>query len=92
MSSNIENLEIKIRQVIEKMNSINLKTEELERKNSELTSQLEEKDKIISDLESRCEQVGEQSSKSNSEEKFGEEIKAKLTNALGKLDQIESML
>ena len=92
MNSNLENLESKINEVIEKMNSINDKTVNLEKENSELKSILEEKDRMIGDLESRCEQVEEQSTMSDSDRNNDEEIKTKISNALGKLDQIESML
>ncbi|MCH8126741.1 hypothetical protein IIC38_12385 [candidate division KSB1 bacterium] len=92
MNSNIENLEAKISQFIENLNSMKIKTENLGKEKLELESLLQEKDRIIGDLEQRCAQIEEQVSGSDSYTKYDERIKTKITNALGKLDQIESML
>jgi len=92
VNSNIENLEAKISQFIEKLNSMKIKTENLGKEKLELESLLQEKDRIIGDLEQRCEQSEAQVSGSNSDTKYDERIKTKITNAPGKLDQIESML
>ncbi len=92
MNSNIENLEAKIIQLIEKLNSMKNKTKNLENEKLELKSLLQEKDRIIGDLEQRCEQIEEQVSESDSYNKYDKRIKTKITNALVKLDQIESML
>lgn len=90
--SNIEQLEAKIGQVIERMRSLSDDSHNLEKENLELRSVLADKDRVISDLEARCEQYQADSAQSQPAASHSREIKKHLSSVLKKVDQLESLI
>lgn len=90
--SNIEKLEEKVNQVVQQVKFLREKNQELTRENTELKSMLEDRNRLIQTYEEQIDQLKQQRQDSSQFLAREEQIRAKISGMLEKLDQLESMI
>ncbi|HDL17902.1 MAG TPA: hypothetical protein ENH29_02490 [Bacteroidetes bacterium] len=90
--SNIERLEEKINHIVQQMQTLKERNRELEQRNIEFSSMLEDRNRLIQANEAEIDHLKQQMQNSLQFQEQEERIKQKITQMLSKLDQLESMV